>query len=195
MSEKGPTGHEEERSREVESRPRPRVYVASLSDYNAGRLHGEWLDADQDTDALLAAVTQMLAGSLEPLAEEWAIHDYEGFGGVRLSEYEALETVSRIARGIVEHGPAFRAWAAALDDWESLDQFEDHYLGHWDSVTEYAEDLLDGIGLSQIIEQAVPETLRPYVAVDAENFGRDLVLGGDVQEVEDPEGGVFLFSP
>lgn len=55
--------------------PGPRIYVASLSDYNAGRLHGSWLDANQPVDQLNDGVQAMLASSTEPLAEEYAIHD------------------------------------------------------------------------------------------------------------------------
>src|SRR5436189_4774564 len=58
----------------------PRIYAATLSDYNAGRLHGAWIDADQDPEELQAEIDAMLAKSAEPVAEEWAIHDYEGFG-------------------------------------------------------------------------------------------------------------------
>ena len=36
-------------------------------------------------------------------AEEFAIHDYEDFGGVSIDEYTNLETVAVIAEFIVEH--------------------------------------------------------------------------------------------
>ena len=44
-------------------------------------------------------------------AEEWAVFDYEGFGPLRLSEYETVERISRLGRGIAEHGEAFAAFA------------------------------------------------------------------------------------
>ncbi len=73
----------------------PRVYVASLSDYNAGVLHGRWIDADQDADAIHADIAQMLAESpTDKSAEEWAIHDYEGFHGITISEFEDIDTVA-----------------------------------------------------------------------------------------------------
>ena len=37
----------------------PRIYVASLSDYNAGHLHGRWIDADQDPDAIREEIAAM----------------------------------------------------------------------------------------------------------------------------------------
>ena len=39
----------------------PRIYVASLSDYNAGRLHGVWLEAT-DLDSVRVGVAAMLKG-------------------------------------------------------------------------------------------------------------------------------------
>jgi antirestriction protein len=60
--------------------------VASLSDYNAGRLHGVWLDANREPEELQASINMMLAASDEDVAEEFAIHDYEEWGPVHLDE-------------------------------------------------------------------------------------------------------------
>lgn len=122
---------------------RPKIYVASLSDYNAGRLHGEWIDANQPAEDLTAAVAKMLSRSPEPGAEEYAIHDYDQFGPTRLDEYTSLETVSRLAQGLIEQGPAFGHWASYVDnDPDELDRFEETYRGHWPSLSDYASDLL-----------------------------------------------------
>ena len=85
-TEQSATAQEQpERARQRTS-PSPRIYVASLSDYNAGQLHGKWIDADQEASNILGAVHAMLSASTEPYAEEWAIHDYEGFGDLRLGQ-------------------------------------------------------------------------------------------------------------
>ncbi len=173
--------------------PTPRIYVASLSDYNAGRLHGQWLVADQSPDDLAAAVATMLAASREPGAEEWAIHDYEGFGALPLSEYEPLERVSLIARGIVEHGPAFAAWAVRdPSDPGVAEQFEETFRGQWPSTEAYAEELLDDLGATAALDD-LPEWLQPYVRLDSAGFARDLELGGSIWTTECPEG-VFVFD-
>ncbi len=175
------------------ARVTPRIYVASLSDYYAGRLHGAWIDATQDYDDVIDGVHEMLANSSEPIAEEYAIHDYEGFGPVRIDEYENLETVCGLAAGIAQHGPAFAGWAAALDrtDWGRLDRFADHYLGHWDSTSDYADDLLDDLGID--IDEIGPEFLQPYVRVDLDAYARDLEHELIVVE-DDTDGGVHIFS-
>jgi antirestriction protein len=172
----------------------PRIYVASLSDYNAGILHGEWIDAVGEPDELQTAVTEMLDRSPTPGAEEFAIHDYEGFGHYRVGEYDALDWISRIARGVSEHGLAFTAWAEQCGhDEDRLDRFDDCYFGDWQSVETYAEELLADLGYEQAIEAAVPEWLQPYVKIDTEAFARDLELSGDVLPVEH-EGGVWIFE-
>lgn len=171
----------------------PRIYVASLSDYNAGRLHGVWLDADAEAEQLAEVVQGMLSRSPEPFAEEYAIHDYEGFGNVPLSEFDSLERVAALARGIAEHGDAFAAWVALAGATDlNLAGFEQAFRGTWPSVGEYAADLLADLGAEEILA-AVPAWLRPYVRLDNEAFGRDLLIGGDITAI-DSGGGVHIFD-
>lgn len=194
------TGNQQQREQQHERsealhEETPRIYVASLSDYNNGVLHGEWIDADQDADELHRAAAAMLARSpTDPRAEEFAVHDYDNFGVCRIGEYDSLEWVSAVARGIGEHGLAFAAWAEQCDAGaDRLAKFEDAYRGEWNSLTEYAEELLDDFGLNGIIEQHVPESLQPFVTIDAESFGNNLVLGGDIALVSHDDG-VWVFE-
>lgn len=189
------TNPERQPTPETEPAQNPRIYAASLSDYNGGRLHGAWIRADTDPDTLADHVAAMLAQSPTPGAEEWAIHDYEGFGPLRLGEYEDLATVSQIGQGIAEHGLAFAHWAAicGTSDRGELARFEDVYLGHWDSVEAYAEELLDDLGIDELIGRAVPGHLQAYVKVDVEGFARDLQYSGDIT-ASDGDGDVYLFD-
>ena len=196
-SEQDDGGKQEQPERD-QDRPAPQVYVASISDYNDGRLHGAWVNAAHEPDELHEEVTAMLADSTMPDAEEFAIHDYEGFGPLRLSEYEGLETVALIARGIAEHGPAFAHWAALVgtNEPDVLDKFEDHYEGHAESVKAYAEQLLEDMGFGSDFDLAgqLPDSLRPYVRFDVDGFARDLELSGDIMTSEG-DGGIYVFRP
>jgi antirestriction protein len=169
----------------------PRIYVACLAAYNNGRLHGEWIDADQSADELHEAVQQMLTASPEPGAEEWAIHDFEGFGALRLSEYESLERVAAIAAGVAQHGEAFTAWLSYDQDRDPVDTsaFEDAYRGEWDSLRAYAEGYADAIGLYDAAEKSG----SPYVVVDIDMLTRDLDIG--LYAVESKHGTVHVFDP
>jgi antirestriction protein len=185
------SGPEQPATPEARRPDRPRIYVASLSDYNNGRLHGAWIDADQDFEAIGEEIGEMLAESKYDPAEEYAIHDYEGFGAYRVDEYENLEDVARIGRGIAEHGPAFAAFAAHLDpaEWYKLDDFDEHYRGQWASRADYAEQLLDDLGID--LENLGPEMLQPYISVDLDAFARDLAYDLIVAEADD---GVYVFD-
>ncbi len=183
---------EQPRPKETEPEIQPRIYVASLSDYNAGRLHGSWIDATQDPEDIHQAVQRMLSTSPQLFAEEWAIHDYEGFGYARLAEYSDFETVSRIAQGIETHGDAFSAWVAYSGDAteENTNKFEEAYLGRWDDLKDYAEHLADDMGLT---EDIVPEQHRPYVKIDIDQLVTDLEI--DLVAAKASDGGIHVFSP
>jgi antirestriction protein len=190
-------GPEDDKPANPEGAPelRPRIYVASLSDYNAGRLHGAWINAYQHPTELADGIQAMLERSQEPGAEEWAIHDHQDFGGLYLSEYESLETVCRLAEGLVEHGPAFAGLVALLGTEDADGQaFTDRYRGHWQSVEDYADELLRDLGAEESLE-AIPTWLRPYVQVNVSGFARDLTLGGDIHVTPaGSEGGVYVFD-
>jgi antirestriction protein len=169
----------------------PRIYVACLAAYNNGRLHGEWIDADQSADELHEAVARMLAASPQPGAEEWAIHDYEGFGALRLGEYESLERVATIAAGIAEHGDAFSAWFSYDEGRDPADTsaFEDAYRGEWDSLRAYAEDYAESTGMYDAAEKSDSR----YVVVDIDMLTRDLDI--ELYSVRSDHGTVYVFDP
>jgi antirestriction protein len=165
--------------------------VASLADYNAGRLHGMWIRADQAPDEIIAEIMIMLDRSPDPGAEEWAIHDYEGFGPLRLSEHEDIDLIARLGRGIAEHGSAFAHWAAhvGVANRNHLERFEEAYLGRWDSIEEFAEQIFSGLETG--IKAIGLAALLPYIEFDLQSLGRDLGLELYVAEDED---GVHLFD-
>ena len=164
-----------------------RIYVASLSDYNAGFLHGEWIDLEgHDMDSLHETIKAILAKSPamklygDP-AEEWAIHDFEGFGSYRLSEYEDLERVLELHEAAQEHeGDIFFGvlayYGGDLD--HTLSQFEDNFNGTWESVEAYAENFLEETGTLDTI----PQHLQAYF--DVKSYAQDMELGGDITAIE-----------
>ena len=148
-----------------------------------------------DLDDITEAVAQMLRESPEPGAEEYAIHDYDEFGCIRIGEYTDLATVNRLAIGLAEHGCAFGHWAELVGhDPDDLDRFEDCYRGHWDTLADYARDLLDDLGTMDEIERAVPDWIRPYVTIQWEMLGDDLAAEMLIAE-DSSRSGVSVFDP
>lgn len=194
-----PATPDTEHHHETGPQPKPAIYVASLADYVNGRLHGVWLDAARDPGDIHADIDRMLSSSREPNAEEWAIHDYDQFGSWRVEEYDSIERVSRVARGIAEHGYAYAAWADIADgDFVDIadadsDAFHEAFLGHYDSITAYAEQMADDLGYTHELAQ-LPEYLQQYVRFDYAALVRDLQASGDIATIDDPEGGVWIFN-
>lgn len=171
----------------------PRGYFASLADYNAGRLVGMWIDDLTDAEAVQDQIQTMLYEHAEPGAEEWALHDYEGFGTWRPSEYESLDTLALVAAGIVAHGPAFAAWADYLGDLddERIAAFDDHYRGHWNNIEEFATEMIADHGFN--LGKHVPQWIRPYVRIDYDMLSRDLSM--DLHATPAEGGGLWIFEP
>lgn len=165
----------------------PRIYVACLAAYNDGYLHGAWIDADQDTNQIRDEIAAMLARSPVEDAEEYAIHDYEGFEGVSISEYAGIDSVARMAAFIAEHGALgaglLEQFSGDIDQAEST--LEDCYHGQFASLADYMEELT-----SESI--TIPEALRYYVNWEA--MARDADMSGALFTIETAHGEVHVFS-
>ena len=165
----------------------PKIYVADLAAYNAGRLRGAWIDATQEPDEIKAEVQAMLAESPEPVADEHAIHDTDGFEGVYISEWASFEDVHEIALLIQEHGAL---GAELLNHWnndvaEVSRLFENgYYLGVFDSVADYVQEIIEET-------TEIPDHLAGYI--DYASMARDMELNGDIFTVA-LEGEVHIFA-
>lgn len=161
------------------------IYVADLAAYNAGHLHGVWIDATQDVEDIFEEIKAMLADSPVECAEEYAIHDYEGFESYSLSEYTGIEEVNRVALFIENHG---KLGAELLVNWFDLEQaceaLEDAYHGYYTSVADFAQALTEET-------TEIPESLLYYVNYEA--MGRDMEMSGDIYTIEVSHDEVHVF--
>lgn len=175
----------------VKNRLQPEVYIADLSAYNHGFLHGEWVDPTEGKEALLEEVNLILASS--PVheeypgeaVEEFAIHDYSDFYEAELGEYPDLDEVVETACFLLKHG---RLGAALIGYCTNLEEaktaMEDNYCGEYESVEDYAHELLS----EQI---TLPSFLEYYL--DYKAYARDLELNGDIFTIETSFQEVHIF--
>ena len=165
----------------------PRIYVACLAAYNNGYLHGAWIDAARDAWSILDEVKAMLDASPIFEAEEWAIHDYEGFAGLRIEEYTSFETVSLMAAFVQEHGKLGAELAEHFggDLAEAKQALEESYYGCHNSLADYMQELTEET-------TAIPEHLRFYI--DWQSMARDAELSGDLFTVQTGFEAVHVFG-
>ncbi|MFG0583005.1 antirestriction protein ArdA [Pseudomonas sp. zjy_9] len=153
-----------------------RIYVADLAAYSAGHLHGVWIDATLTLDDIQAQVDAMLAASPVGGAEEYAIHDFEGFEGYRLGEYEGLENAHEIACFIEEYPEFGGALLAHFNDLEQARKAaEEDYCGCYSSLADYAQELTEETS-------SIPTHLAMYI--DYRAMARDMEYSGDVFTLE-----------
>lgn len=161
-----------------------RIYVACLAAYNNAILHGQWIDATQDVADIHKEIRNMLKASPIEDAEEYAIHDYEGFEGVQISEYSSIDIVAELATFIEKHGELGGHLLAHYDDIKTAETaLENHYYGAYASVKEFAEEFTE-----QTTE--IPESLSFYI--DYKKMARDLEIN-DILSFETSQGDFHIF--
>lgn len=171
----------------------PRIYVASLSDYNAGRLHGAWINA-VNGDEVHEKISEMLEASPEGGAEEWAIHDSEGWGSYSVQEFDSIEFLCGVGAAIQSHGLIFAEYVShtgrpteADDLAQVIERFTESYQGAFETIEDWAEQFLEDTGALR----EVPDSLRPYV--DLEKWAEDAEMNGDIFTIEDANHRTHVF--
>ena len=161
-----------------------RIYVACLTAYNDGILHGRWIDATQGEEHIRDGIKAMLAKSPIMFAEEWAIHDYEGFEGASIAEYESIQTVAELAAFIEEYGPVAAKLMEHCGDLEDAKEtMRERYAGVYSSVADFAQELTEET-------TKIPDNLQYYI--DWERMARDLEMG-DILALETGFEEVHIF--
>jgi len=158
----------------------PNIWVGCLSAYNQGHLHGMWIDATKDAEAIQKDIDYMLSWSPGDRAEEWSIMDYSNFEAINLGENPNLEKVSETANAIQEHGEAYFYYLGYFGaEYCSVDDFNERYVGHYKNKEEWASLVweengklsgLENIGVNywEIDWDAVGDTLsEDFILIDA----------------------------
>lgn len=164
-----------------------RIYVADLSAYNNGILHGKWIEATSDPDEMRAEIAEMLraspcpnvtvtdpeTGEQVPSAEEWAIHDFEGLPST-LGEYTSLDTIANTVALIEEtthiDAPSLMAIIENFHDPDTArTELDENFVGIYSSFKDFAYELAD-----ETLDQypGLPGFVTNYFDYDA--FARDL---------------------
>jgi len=181
------------RPEEGQEQPAPRIFVASIGDYEQyDRVHGNWLDATAEPDELEAGAQAVVRSSRSgsPL---WGVYEAEGFYGLELdAEWQDLGYVSTLARGIAAHGEAFKHWTQLVSQTDQLPEFEERYIGCFKSGADYAQHLAEEFGVEESLAMLTPG-LRPFIRFDREAYAKDLIESGCVSVV-DGQDGVYCFA-
>lgn len=187
----------------VEQTPRaadvPRIWVGSVEDYLAGTPHGRWIGAAQSRSAVEADIQTMLKRSPHAARSgtdaRWHVFSAEGFGD-QLGPDTPLPEIVRLANDIRDYTRGFAAWAR-LDEGnrEHHLRFPQTYQGRFDSLHDWVVLQVEQAGYDRLLDNLLPDHLRPHVEINIDSFGHDLCTSGQVITVRDQErGGVWVFD-
>jgi antirestriction protein len=168
----------------------PKIYVADLEAYNNGRLSGVWLDLTDysDADELMDAINDFLKTTG---GEEYAVHDYENLPRSMYSEYMGVRDFEEI----YEMLDLAKENDLPLDVvMEVVSQFDrsalDEYTGVYDSEQDFAEQLVDDIGITSFIDfeyyLEISDTDRRLLSQE--------MADGYVDDIRDEDGGNRLIE-
>jgi antirestriction protein len=164
----------------------PKIYVADLAAYTNGKLHGVWINALQELDEIFENIKEMLVTSPEEHADEYAIHDYEGFDGCSLSEYQSIESVREIAIFLDENPDLGGELLSYFnnDIKQAKKATLDNYQGCYDSLADYAQAITEDA-------TSIPSHLHYYI--DYDRMGRDMKMNGDFFVLEPMQSRKYIF--
>lgn len=158
----------------------PKIYVANLAAYNAGRLKGKWIEPSTNAEELSEQIVEAIGGNPD---HEWAFHDYDGFPD--MGENPSLEDVAMMAELLEEH-PYHIVKAAqgfAGNDMDALKEWLDEGYGTYESKRDYVEQYIDDMGGPSALGK---DAIDRYF--DYEAFGHDLSIDADEEDRERYEG-------
>lgn len=166
------------------------IYVACLASYNAGILHGKWIDCTQGTEHVWDEIKDILANSPVGDAEEWEIHDYSFDVFSRgIQNYCHVEDICAIAELLESSNyPAptieYALDEAACDPENVEDYLSEYYLGEYENLADYAYQFCQDTG------SEIPKWLENYV--DYEAMARDWEYSGDIYAIDNGYKSVYI---
>jgi Antirestriction protein (ArdA) len=194
--------YEDETSHERDALRYPRIYVTAGLPLRAELTRGTWLEMARDPDYIYAELHAVLGEPYEHDADRFYIWDHQGFGAfnvstgaIGLDDVHSIELLSKVANGVVDHGPAYAAWASAHEDDPRLfDHFATAYKGHHESMAAYVRQLFEPLKIEAKLKQTVPQTLADFVYVDYAAIGEEMLQDGDIVAFPADGSGVWIFD-
>jgi len=160
-----------------------RFYAACLSSYNAGKLHGVWIEASEDEDDMNEQIQAMLEKSG---GEEWEIDDHEGFP-FKPDGVSHIAAMAGFLADADDDGRRDAAFAALRYHCGRISEAKDMletYQGVYDSKEKWGEEAF-------FENFEVPEHLSTYI--DTEQWVIDLDCNGELHELPAKDGQVHIF--
>lgn len=187
---------EREEGRESEPVVRPRIYVTAGLPLRAELVVGTWLDMARPPRDIYADLFAAINDENSIDNDRVYIWDHRGFGAFEvitgplgLEGIHSIDLLSQVARGIVEHGPAFAVWAQVHEDEpRQFDRFAQVFRGHYKSPGEFVRTQLEPMGYETLLDNTLPAAIRARTAIDYDAIADQLFETEDIVAVRAGDG-------
>lgn len=195
-----PTSHPDapELEDEHESEPRvsPRIYVTAGLPLRADLVVGTWLDMARPPRDIYADLFAAINDETCIDHDRVYIWDDNGFGAFEvitgplgLEGGHSIDLLSTVARGIVEHGPAFAVWAQVHEDEpQHFDRFAQVFKGHYPTPGAFIRKQLEPMGYETLLDNTLPANIRAHTAIDYDAIAEHLFETEDIVAIRAGDG-------
>ena len=158
----------------------PRAWVGCLGCYNSGSLRGKWIDGCDAADLVAAGLAREITVGdytaprcLSCGGDEFWVFDHENYAGLIRGECSPVDAQGHAAtiEEIQRQGIDLDAAAAFIEDrgeWDA-DAFQDSYVGQYESLEEYAQELA-----GELYGKELEDARWPFSCIDWEHAAREL---------------------
>lgn len=168
----------------MKTKVEPAIWVADLAAHNSGILHGKWIPlCGKDRDEVYEIIEEILAEGTKLYGketcsekhEEFAIHDYEGFGPIKVGEYDSISDLLEHVERIHDDPDKYFAYIDAKGEHYADSYDPDNVYGPYASEEDYAYQTLDDCLGNESITSFLESKGVPFASFfkfDAEDFIR-----------------------
>lgn len=164
----------------------PSITYYELSSYNEGQPHSRTFDLEcTDKETHLAEIAEWLEELSETLhrtCEEYIVADTEGVPNDLVGDYALNDDFFEYQDAVDNSYLDPEVFEAGIYLGIPVGKIEEVYAGSFDTVAEFADDMLDTMG----VWSEIPEWLRCHIDLDA--VARDLMCGDYMEH----EGKYFI---
>lgn len=174
----------------------PSVYVGTYEKYNNGSLFGEWVDLTKFAtyNDFMRYIRKLHSDERNP---EFMMQDFEGYpeewyyeSGMSKDTFDKIKEYWEAFDGDYVKREAYQAYSGWAGREASVEDFENRYLGTWDSEYDYIDEMIE----EGVIDPAQWVRTKGSWVYDHDAIWRYLDTGGDVESAG-TDYGVAIWNP
>lgn len=134
----------------------PQIFIAPDCLFNDGKgEQGFWIDASLPVSEIHRQIRAMIRLYCEDGCQMWHIKDAKNFQNIKIAPFQSLEEIAAIGQILAIHNTAYALHIKYFGaENTSLESFDKHYHGVWDSKKDFLNHLANELGRAALSNDA-----------------------------------------